>query len=71
MNIESYIKDLNPELQEKALTCSNAEELLALARENKIPVPDEVLAAIAGGGSTKTVINNTLGVVNKAYDAIT
>ena len=49
MSIESYIKDLDPELQKKARACGNAEELLALARENKIPVPDEVLAAIAGG----------------------
>ena len=49
MSIESYIKDLDPELQKKARACDNAEELLALARENKIPVPDEVLAAIAGG----------------------
>ena len=50
MNLEDYIKDLDLELQEKARTCGSVEELLALAKEAKVPVPDEALAAIAGGG---------------------
>ena len=49
MDIENYIKDLNPELQEKARACGSAEDLLALAKEAKVPLPDEALAAIAGG----------------------
>ena len=49
MNLEDYIKDLAPELQEKARACGSVEELLALAKDAKIPVPDEALAAIAGG----------------------
>ena len=49
MELESYIKDLSPELQEKARACGSVEELLALAREAKVPIPDEVLEAIAGG----------------------
>ena len=49
MDIESYIKDLSPELQEKARACGSVEELLALAKEEKGPVPDEALATIAGG----------------------
>ena len=49
MNLEDYIKDLSPELQEKAQACGSVEELLALAKEAKIPLPDEALAAIAGG----------------------
>ncbi len=49
MDIESYIKDLPPELQEKARTCGSVEELLALAKEAKVPIPDEALAAVAGG----------------------
>ena len=49
MDIESYIKNLPPELQEKVRTCSSVEELLALAKEAKVPLPDEALAAIAGG----------------------
>ena len=49
MNIDSYIKNMPPELQEKARACGSAQELLALAREAKVPVPDEALEAIAGG----------------------
>ena len=49
MDIESYIKDLSPELQEKARACGSVDELLALAKEEKVPVPDEALATIAGG----------------------
>ena len=49
MNLEDYIKDLSPELQEKARACGSVEELMALAKEAKVPLPDEALAAIAGG----------------------
>ena len=49
MNLEDYIKDLSPELQEKARACGSIEELVALAKDAKVPVPDEALAAIAGG----------------------
>ena len=49
MNLEDYIKDLDPGLQEKARTCGSVEELLALAKEAKVPLPDGALAAIAGG----------------------
>ena len=49
MNLEDCIKDLSPELQEKARACGSVEELLALAKEEKVPVPDEALATIAGG----------------------
>ena len=49
MNLENYIKDLPPDLQEKARACGSVEDLLALAKEAQIPVPDEALEAIAGG----------------------
>ena len=49
MNLEDYIKDLTPELQERARACGSAEELLALAKEAQVPLPEEALAAIAGG----------------------
>ena len=49
MNLVDYIKDLAPELQEKIRACSSTEELISLAKEAKVPVPDEVLAVIAGG----------------------
>ena len=49
MNIEDYIKGLDPDLQEKVRTCSSVEELVALAKEAKVPLPDEMLEAVAGG----------------------
>lgn len=49
MNLEEFIGNLSPELQEKARACGSAQDLLALAKEAGIPVPDGVLAAIAGG----------------------
>jgi hypothetical protein len=49
MNLEDFMKDLSPELQEKAYACKSAEELLALAREEKVELPPEALEAIAGG----------------------
>ena len=49
MNLEGFIKDLSPELQEKARACGSVEELVALAKDAQIPLPDEALAAIAGG----------------------
>ena len=54
MDIESYIKDLSPELQEKARACGSVKELIALAKDAKVPVPDEALAAIAGGDGTES-----------------
>lgn len=49
MSLEDYIKNLPPELQEKVRACGSVEELLALAKEAEVPLPDEALAAIAGG----------------------
>ena len=49
MSLEDYIKDLDPDLQEKVRTCNSVEEVLALAKEAMVPLPDEALAAIAGG----------------------
>ena len=49
MNLKKYIENLPPELQEKARACNSVEELLALAKEAKVPMPDEALEAIAGG----------------------
>lgn len=43
-----------PELQEKARACGSIDELLALANEAKVPLPDEALAAIAGGDDPET-----------------
>ena len=53
MSLKDYIENLSPELQEKARTCGSVEELLALAKEAEVPLPDEALAAIAGGDDPK------------------
>ncbi|GEM_PF-528644 len=49
MNIEAYIKDLPPELQEKAKACKNYDEMIKLAQEDNIELPDEVLDMVSGG----------------------
>ena len=54
MNLEDYIKDLAPDLQEKARACGSVEDLLALAKRESIPVPDEALAVIAGSENTES-----------------
>ena len=57
INIEEYIKDLSPELQEQARSCSSIDELLKLAKENKIPLPDDALEAVAGGKGKQQKLN--------------
>jgi len=55
MDIEYYIKDLSPELQEKARNCKTTDELLALAQDENVALPNEALAAIAGGDDEDSV----------------
>ena len=47
--LEKFIRELPQELQEKARKCGSTEELLALARDEKVELPPEALEAIAGG----------------------
>ena len=47
---EKYIKDLDPELQEKARACKTKEELNAFIAENGLELPDEALELVSGGG---------------------
>ena len=49
MYLEDYIRDLPPEVQEKARACRSLDELLALAEEQGVPVPDDKLETVAGG----------------------
>ena len=48
-NLEEYIKDYSPELQEKARQCKTKDELMQLAAENDLEIPEEALEAVAGG----------------------
>ena len=50
VRLEKYIKDLSPELQEKARQCKTKEELNAFITENNLELPEEVLEMVAGGG---------------------
>ena len=51
---EEYLKDLSPELQEKARQCKTKEELDAFLAENDLEMPEEVLELVAGGVCTST-----------------
>ncbi|MBR1383625.1 MAG: hypothetical protein IJ555_07445 [Ruminococcus sp.] len=46
---EKYLKDLDPELQEKARACKSLEELTHLAAENDLELPEEALEMVSGG----------------------
>ena len=48
--IEQYIKDLPPEMQEKARQCKTMEELNDFIAENDIEIPEDALEMVSGGG---------------------
>ena len=53
--LEKYIGELSPEMQEKARQCQTMEELNALLAENDVELSDDALQAVAGGcGSADT-----------------
>ena len=54
---EKYIKDLSPELQEKARQCKTTEELNAFIAENDLEIPEEVLEMVSGGGALEELYN--------------
>lgn len=51
-SIDDFIKDISPELQEKARACKSREEVLELAAEEDIELSDEALEAVSGGCNT-------------------
>ena len=48
-DMENYMKDLSPGLQEKARACKTKEELLQLAADEDIEIPMDALEGVAGG----------------------
>ena len=50
-DLEKYISELSPELQEKARQCKDMDELNKLLAENDVELSEDALAAVAGGGS--------------------
>ncbi|MBO6141308.1 MAG: hypothetical protein J6O40_05875 [Ruminococcus sp.] len=54
---EKYIKDLSPELQEKARQCKTTEELNAFLAVNDLELPEEALEMVSGGGALEELYN--------------
>ena len=46
---KEYLKDLPPELQEKAKDIKTNEELMEFLSDNDIELPEDVLDAVSGG----------------------
>ena len=49
--IEKYIGELSPEMQEKARACKDMQELNDLLAENDVELSEEALQAVSGGCS--------------------
>ena len=49
--LEKYIGELSPEMQEKARECKTMDELNALLAENDVELSEDALGAVAGGCS--------------------
>ncbi|MBR1751165.1 MAG: hypothetical protein IJ740_09870 [Ruminococcus sp.] len=63
-NFEKYIKDLSPELQEKARACKTKEELNAFIAENDLELPEDALEMVAGGCGTCSHTNAPVETVS-------
>ena len=53
-NLEKYIGELSPEMQDKARECKTMEELNALLAENDVELSEDALQAVAGGCSVSS-----------------
>ena len=53
-SLEGYIKDLSPELQQKARQCKTKDELLQLAADEDMEIPMDALEGVAGGCTKST-----------------
>lgn len=51
-DLEKYIGDLSPELQEKARACKTKEELNEFIADNDLELPEDALELVAGGCGT-------------------
>ncbi len=52
IEMEEYLKNLTPELQEKARACKTKDELIQLLAEEGIEIPMDALESVAGGCRT-------------------
>ena len=53
--LEKYVSELSPEIQEKARQCKDMGELNALLAENDVELSEDALEAVAGG--CKSTVN--------------
>ena len=56
---KDYLKDLSPELQEKAKDIKTNEELLEFLSDNDIELPEDALDAVAGGNGCSNSEGNS------------
>ena len=56
---KDYLKDLSPELQEKAKDIKTQEELLEFLSDNDIELPEDALDAVAGGNGCSNSEGNS------------
>ena len=54
-DIEEYIKDMPPQLQQAARNCTTKEELMELANENDVELSMEALELVSGGCGTDDI----------------
>ena len=50
--LKGIYENLSDELKEKAKACKSMDEIMELAGQEDIELPDEVLGAVSGGSST-------------------
>ncbi len=53
-NIERYIASLQPAMQDRMRSCETTEEMMSLARNEGLELPDEALDTIYGGCTSYT-----------------
>ena len=55
--LEKYITELSPELQEKARRCKDKDELNEFLAKNDVELSEDALEAVAGGGCTDPMLS--------------
>ncbi len=54
---EKYLKDLSPELQEKAMECKTPEEINEFIDDNDLELDESALEMVSGGGALEELYN--------------
>ncbi|MCH3942467.1 MAG: hypothetical protein WAY93_06635 [Atopobiaceae bacterium] len=67
MDWEEFAKSLSPEQAKKFGECKSVEEVISLARAERIALPDDILSSVSGGTSRSQW---GPGMGNPFYDAL-